>query len=157
MEALNLPPDRPLGAHGERSCSFSSHLPLSGGNFEVPPWWVLQCTTSFHCVESVFTGLRTGLSLGLRVRILCLGDAVSPASARADGFGFSFYVDIYYKWPCVRHSSYTCAHSAPHWTLTNGLSVWGRKQVSLGVKFALGAPQLRGPEGEGFRALGSTL
>lgn len=49
--------------------------------------------------------------------------------------------------------SYTCAHSAPHWTLTNGLSVWDRKQVSPGVKFALG--QVKGPGG--LRVLQMTL
>lgn len=54
--------------------------------------------------------------------------------------------------------SYTCAHSAPHWTLTNGLSVWGRKQVSLAVKFALGQAwgarrRAQGPSDDTSRAL----
>lgn len=36
-----------------------------------------------------------------------------PVSALADCFGFSFYVGIYYKWPCVRHIQlYTRAHLA---------------------------------------------
>lgn len=75
---------------------------------------------------------RTWPSPGLGSEGACLEDAAFPVSAYADCFGFSFYVDIYYKWPCVRHTlSYTrmCTLSSPpgH-TLTSGLSGWGASE-----------------------------
>ena len=52
------------------------------------------------------------------------GHASFPASASAGRFGFSFYVGIYYKWPCVRHTQ-LCTR-LPTWT-QDGLSVWGEE------------------------------
>lgn len=51
----------------------------------------------------------------------------------------AFYVDIYYKWPCVRH---TQLHARMHIQLPTGHSPMafqcrGRKLVSLELEFAL--------------------
>lgn len=57
---------------------------------------------------------RAELGVGSQRGGLCARATALHAFATADCFGCSFYVGIYYKWPCVRHTQlHTCTLGSP--------------------------------------------
>jgi hypothetical protein len=124
--------------------SFSGRPHLSRDSFEAPPWWLLQCATTFCCGKGLIIRQdRAELGIG-RNNSPVLGDAapliLSWPTALASLFMWIFITSGLVS-DTQLHAHVHIQLSTGH--ITNGLCVWERKQVSLGVKFALGAWQTR--------------
>lgn len=118
----------PLDVHLSPVGCFECTLP--GGSCGVLP---------LSSEERSFVGPRAGPSLGWGgawgpgVQEMLLSLPLPWQNALA-----SFYVGIYYKWPCGRHSvTHTCTLGSPPGHSLMAFQCGGRKLVSLGVKFAL--------------------
>lgn len=98
------------------------HLPHHlSGNFETPSWWLLQCPP---WKGPLLGGNKAQLVFGKRESCAFLPLLLQTALA-------SLFTWIFITSGLVSDTQLRVCIFSSHWTLTIGLSVWVRKQVSL--------------------------